>query len=103
MSVGEETFAAHCNAYRLYPEREFRFDAKRKWRFDFAFPDRKIGIEIEGGTWTSGRHNRGAGYEKDLCKYNAAARSGWIILRYTTRMVTSGEAINEVVEVLSEH
>ena len=100
LSVGEETFAMHCRAHSLEPEREFRFDPDRKWRLDFAFPDKKIGIEIEGGTWTNGRHSRGTGYEKDLCKYNAASRRGWMILRYSTRMVTSGEAINEVVSVL---
>lgn len=99
--MGEETFALHCRVHRLKPEREFRFDVARKWRFDFAFPEKKIGVEIEGGTWTSGRHNRGLGYEKDLRKYNAAARLGWIVLRYSTRMVTDGSAIDEVLEVLS--
>lgn len=100
LSVGEETFALHCSAHQLRPEREFRFDEDRKWRFDFAFPGKKIGVEIEGGTWTNGRHSRGTGYEKDLRKYNAAARLGWIVLRYSTRMVTDGSAIDEVLEVL---
>lgn len=102
LSVGEETFAMHCKAHRLEPEREFRFDAERKWRFDFAFPDKKIGVEIEGGTWTSGRHSRGSGYDKDLRKYNAATRRGWMVLRFSTGMVSSGEAIAEVVSVLDE-
>lgn len=100
--AGEEAFALHCQAYGLKPEREYAFHAKRKWRFDFAFPDKKIGVEIEGGTWSSGRHSRGPGYEKDLSKYNAAARDGWIVLRFTTRMATSGEAIEEVAAVVRE-
>jgi very-short-patch-repair endonuclease len=98
--MGEETFAMHCSAHRLRPEREFKFHPDRKYRFDFAFPDKKLGIEIEGGTWTSGRHSRGSGYDKDLCKYNSAARLGWMVLRYSTRMVTDGSAIDEVLEVL---
>jgi very-short-patch-repair endonuclease len=100
LSVGEETFALHCQAYRLQPEREHRFDEARKWRFDFAFPDMKLGIEIEGGMWTNGRHTRGSGYEADLKKYNAAAKKGWVVLRYSTGMVTTGEAIREVAEIL---
>jgi very-short-patch-repair endonuclease len=102
LSAGEEAFAQHCRAYGLAPEREYRFHSERKWRFDFAFPDKKIGVEIEGGTWTSGRHSRGTGYEKDLCKYNAAVREGWKVLRFSTRMATSGEAIEEVSATLRE-
>src|ERR1700733_12210451 len=102
LSAGEEAFAMHCRAYGLNPEREYRFHAERKWRFDFAFPAKKVGVEIEGGTWTSGRHSRGTGYENDLNKYNAAVRDGWMVLRFSTRMATSGEAIREVAIVL-EH
>lgn len=102
LSAGEEAFAMHCRAYGLIPAREYRFHAERKWRFDFAWPDKKIGVEIEGGTWTSGRHSRGTGYEKDLGKYNAATRAGWKVLRFSTRMATSGEAIEEVAACLRE-
>lgn len=65
-------------------EREFRFHPVRKWRFDFAWPEKKVAIEIEGAVWTGGRHTRGAGYVKDCEKYNAAAELGWVVLRYTT-------------------
>lgn len=102
LSAGEETFALHCAAYKLEVEREYQFNPDRKWRFDFAVPGKKLGVEIEGGIWTQGRHNRGSGYEKDLRKYNSAARLGWIVLRFTTAMVMSAEAINEVVAVLAE-
>lgn len=102
LSAGEEAFAQHCQAYGLKPEREYRFNAERRWRFDFAFPEKKIGVEIEGGTWTAGRHSRGPGYEKDLSKYNAAARNGWMVLRFSTRMATSGEAIEEVAAIVLE-
>lgn len=100
LSPGEEAFALHCRVKKLEPAREFLFHPNRMWRFDFAFPQKLIGIEIEGGTWTDGRHSRGSGYEKDLAKYNTAARMGWVILRYTTQMVMSGEAINDVLEVI---
>jgi len=82
------------------PEREYRFHSIRKWRFDFAYPDRKIGIEIEGGTFTFGRHVRGTGFQKDCEKYNEAALLGWRILRFTGRDLTRGCAADFVQKVL---
>jgi very-short-patch-repair endonuclease len=102
LSEGEETFALHCKARGLTPQREVQF-ATRGWRFDFAWPDKKVAVEVEGGTsFGRSRHSKGDGFEKDAAKYNRAARDGWIVLRYSTRMVISGEAINEVVSVLEE-
>lgn len=59
----------------------------KDWRFDFALPEKKIAIELEGGTWTNGRHTRGAGFAADCEKYNAAARFGWRLFRLTTDMI----------------
>lgn len=64
----------------------------RAWRFDFAIPALRIAIECEGGTWRGGRHTRGAGFERDAQKYNAAAIAGWMVLRFTEAMLDSGEA-----------
>ena len=100
LSKGEAAFALHCRAHWLEPEREYRFEPSRRWRFDFAFVPQKVAVEIEGGTWSNGRHTRGSGYEKDLEKYNFAARSGWTVLRYSTAMVEDGTAINEVLDAL---
>lgn len=61
---------------------EYRF-CERRWRFDHAIPEHKIAIEVEGGIWTGGRHTRGAGYIKDMEKYNRATVEGWRVLRYT--------------------
>jgi hypothetical protein len=69
------------------PQREFMFHSKRKWRFDFAWPDLLIAIEVEGGIWTGGRHVRGEGYEGDCEKYNAAQMDGWMVLRFTPGML----------------
>jgi very-short-patch-repair endonuclease len=100
MSAGEETFALHCKAYGLQPERELAFHPKRKWRFDFAFPGYRLAVEIEGGTWARGRHSRGSGYLKDCEKYNTAAMMGWKVLRYPTQLVMDGTAIEQVREAL---
>jgi ACR3 family arsenite efflux pump ArsB len=64
------------------PVEEYQFTQERKWRFDFYFIDFKVAVEIEGGAWKNGRHNRAKGFFGDMEKYNAAAENGIIILRY---------------------
>ena len=64
--------------------KELQFHPDRKWRFDYAFPSRKIAIEIDGAVWTLGRHNRPRGYLNDMEKLNTAASMGWLVLRFST-------------------
>lgn len=75
------------------PVEEFRFDVNRKWRFDYAWPEYALALEVEGGIWSGGRHVRGKGYERDCEKYNEAALLGWRVLRVTTGMVQDGRAL----------
>jgi very-short-patch-repair endonuclease len=63
------------------PEKEHRFHPTRRWRFDLAWPAHRVALEVEGGVWTGGRHTSGAGFVKDMEKYNAAAGDGWRVLR----------------------
>ena len=64
--------------------KELQFHPVRKWRFDYAFSDLKVAIEIDGAVWTQGRHNRPAGYLADIEKLNTAASMGWLVLRFST-------------------
>lgn len=64
--------------------KELQFHPVRKWRFDYAFSDLKVAIEIDGAVWTQGRHNRPAGYLADMEKLNTAASMGWLVLRFGT-------------------
>ena len=101
MSELEELLAFHMRAAQLpTPEREYRFHPPRKWRFDFAYPDRKIAIEVEGGTWSGGRHTRGFGFAKDCEKYNQAVLDGWKVLRFTGKMVHDGTALTTIEKVI---
>ena len=98
MSDAEEAFAFHCRvaANVPKPEREYRFDPSRRWRFDFAWPPQKLAVEIEGGTFSGGRHTRGSGFEADAEKYAEAVLAGWRVLRVSTAMVTDGRALRLV-------
>jgi len=80
---------------------EYRFHPVRKWRFDFAWPKLKIAVEIDGGTWASGRHTRGGGYEKDCEKLNAAALLGWFVFRFTGAMVDDGRALTTIENAIA--
>lgn len=77
------------------PQREYRFDPTRRYRIDFAYPDKKIAIEIEGGVFTRGRHVRPMGYVKDMEKYSAISKAGWILLRYLPKKIN----FKEILEV----
>jgi len=70
-------------------EKEFRFHPVRKWRADFAHLPSRTLIEIEGGIYVHGRHNRGAGFAADLEKYLEAALAGWRVVRLGPNELTA--------------
>lgn len=82
------------------PQREFRFHPTRKWRFDFAWPDAMIAVEVEGAVFSGGRHSQGAGMVADMDKYNTAALLGWTVLRVASPHITKGDAIEWIIEAV---
>ncbi len=101
LSEGEETFQLHATIYKLNPVRELVFAPGHKYRFDFAWPDEKIAVEIDGGNWNGG-HSRGKAYEAFCRKINLANDLGWKVYRFTHAQVTSGEAIDNILEALGQ-
>lgn len=101
----------HIRAEKLpEPVREYRFakeyvgegkgirERLRKaglqdWRFDFAFPDKLIALEVEGGIYSNGRHVRGKGFDDDVKKYGEAQYLGWTVIRVTSTSINNGSAI----------
>lgn len=81
------------------PEKEYRFHHDRKWRFDRAWPRSMVAVEVEGGKWTRGRHQRPQGFEDDIIKYNEAARLGWRVFRFTGDMIEDGRALETLEAV----
>lgn len=96
----EVLLAWQMDAAKMIYASEYRFHEVRKWRVDFAFEPERLAIEVEGGGWVNGRHNRGAGMQKDIEKYNALTLSGWRLLRFTGQDIKSGHALATIESAL---
>ncbi len=98
-SDAEEALAFQLRTVGIRFEREFIFAAPRKWRADFLIgivpgdDGPKVLVEVDGGSWTGGRHTSGTGFEKDAEKASAAAIAGYRVIRCTPRQVESGECL----------
>lgn len=68
---------------------EFQFHPTRKWRFDFALPQLRCAIELDGGTFQSVRtgHSSGVGLRAWREKNNAAMSLGWRVWHYAPEEV----------------
>ena len=97
-------FEAMCAAHGLRePVPEFRFDPGRKWMLDYAWPEARVALEVEGGVFGRGKpcpmcKRRRAGAHSsiermlsDMEKYNAAAIQGWCVIRCTPDDVQTGK------------
>ena len=87
----EESFALWLRVEGM-PQgtREHRFHPTRKWRFDWAWPERKVAVEIEGLTPQGGRHQTIKGFLGDAEKYEAALRLGWRVYRVPGPWIRKG-------------
>lgn len=81
------------------PDAEYRFHPIRKWRFDWAWVDRKIAVEQEGGIWVQGAHVRGKHFLSDCEKYNTAQKMGWQVYRFTPQQINKGEAASFLMDL----
>lgn len=96
-------FPAQCTALGLpEPVAEHKFHPTRKWRFDYAWPDHKLALEVQGGLFVQGRHSRGAALMKEHEKLNAAVQLGWRVGFVTPKQVANGEAVG-IVELALRH
>lgn len=74
--------SAACRAAGIQePVRELPHIPGRRFRLDFAWPDHKIGLEVQGGIWTRGRHSRGTGQLGDMEKNNLGIIHGWRVFQ----------------------
>jgi hypothetical protein len=81
MQYNTKVVTAFLKSYGIpEPVYELKFHETRKWRFDLAWDIEKVALEVQGGIWVAGRHNRGAQLLKEWEKLNTAAEMGWRIL-----------------------
>jgi len=78
-------------------ESEFRFHKTRRWRFDAAWENIKVALEVDGG----GHKMYWKTYRNDVEKMNAALFLGWQVFRITTDMVRSDDV--QFLENLKEY
>lgn len=60
----------------------------RKFRYDFYMPEINVAVEVHGGQFVNGRHNRGgSGFENDLTKTNIAMSYNTKVYAFTYQML----------------
>jgi hypothetical protein len=99
----EDNLFAEFKLYGLpTPERQYIFHPTRKWRLDFAWPDRRIAVEVNGGIYMNknnptnpGGHNRGAYMELSYEKINEAQRLGWKVFMFGPSQCRGRKRTNE--------
>lgn len=64
----------------------------RRWRFDLAWPEKLLAVEVQGGIWTAGAHARGKGIERDCEKISTAVAHGWRVMVVSAAMIYDGSA-----------
>jgi very-short-patch-repair endonuclease len=80
--------------------REYRAIKGRKFRFDFAWLEQRLLVEVNGGTYTKGAHSTGQGIARDYEKANLATLDGWRVLMFDGKAVKSGEAVEVIRKAL---
>lgn len=105
--LADEQAALFCALLRReklpLPVREYEFAREtfgRRWRFDFAFVEQRVGVEVDGGVWTGGRHVRPAGFAEDRKKHNCAAALGWRVLVFLPADLCSVESLHLLARTL---
>ena len=83
---------------------EYSFDDRLDepdYRFDFAWPEERLLLEIHGALWQRARdgvgylgaHNTGPGRPRDMRKHLEATRRGWWVVEFEPADVFNGTAI----------
>lgn len=75
---------------------EFFFTVERLYRLDYAIPEYKIGVEVDGGTWSKEKsgHSSGTGLARDREKSSLLSSLGWSLIRVEPKELISDYTIN---------
>lgn len=83
------------------PMHEYAFCETRKWRFDYAWPLEKVALEVDGGIFIYGGHNRGKQIQKTWEKENTAQSFGWHIFKCSPKTVCTNEIAFFIAQALN--
>src|SRR6266567_1586530 len=111
LKVGKKTpqneEAKHLLAWQLKHlgapvfEVEYRFntpDTDHRW--DIAFTEEKLAVEVNGGIWIQGAHAHPTTIIRNMKKGNLGALRGWRVLAFEPREVKTGGPVNLILEAL---
>lgn len=101
MSKLEDTLFMQIKLAQLpMPVREFRAIKGRRFKWDFAWEEHRLLVEVQGGTFMPGKsaHSSGVGVNRDCEKANLATLNGWRILSFDSKQVKSGQALRWLQE-----
>ena len=96
MSDAEDLLAFQIKAAGLpEPVRQYHYAPPRKLRADFAWPDVRLLVEVQGGLFSrrKGAHGSIGGVLADIDRLNEATLAGFRLLRASTDMVKDGRAL----------
>lgn len=99
--TSSDMFTALClSELGINVVKEYRFCQRRKWRFDYAAPQHRVALEVEGGVWSRGRHTRPQGFLGDMEKYNTCY-SEELISKAISGRKTSNCDVNKIREEMT--
>ena len=82
------------------PIREYQAIKGRKFRFDFAWLEHRLLVEVNGGTHTKGAHSTGQGIARDYEKIRLGQDFGWRVYPFDGKAIKSGEAVEIIRQAL---
>lgn len=99
----EGALAWQLAAAGIAHERQYRYAPGRRLAADFALPEARLLVEVQGGIWTGGAHGSKQGILRDLERLNAATLAGWWLLRVLPEWcaLEDGRAFALVLEALA--
>lgn len=98
-SVIEATLALQIRVEKLpLPVKQFYPFRERRFRCDFAWPDRRVIVEVDGEA-----HRIKARFHADIEKHALLVLAGYTVLRVGGREVRSGQAVQWVRQLLAAH
>ena len=99
----EEVLALQIRGVGLpEPKRQYRAIVGRQFAFDFAWPEERVLVEVNGGTWQHMGHSTGRGIQRDYEKMNLATLCDWRVLVFTAKDVLSGQAVYMIQQLLEK-